>query len=252
MAQQQSFLSTPLDCQRCGARRDGLCRNCDTDTLHDLTRYRTGFVRFARGADILHQGEPCSAVYNLVEGWVQLYQIVEDGRRQILHFAMPGAILGHESTYGDICQFGAQALTDIVVCTIPHAQFSRVTERHPELTKRLSQVLSRDRNLAFDHLTSVGRQTARRRVARLLLELFVRYRHHWPGHKIEEMRLPLSQEHIGDATGLTGVHVNRVLRELKDSKVLEFHYRRLTVIDPDRLVEEAGLDPNIMRSWTDA
>ena len=217
-----------------------------------MTRHRTGYVRFARGTDILRQGEPSSALYNLVEGWVQLYQIVEDGRRQILHFAMPGAVLGHDSLNEEASPYGAQALTDVVACSIPQAQFACVAARHPALTLRMSKLLSRDRNLAFDHLTSVGRQNARRRVARLLLELFVRYRHHWPGHKIDEMRLPLSQEHIGDATGLTGVHVNRVLRELKDSKVLEFHYRRLTVIDPDRLVEEAGLDPNIMRSWTDA
>ena len=252
MAHDQVFQLSPRDCQRCGARKDGLCRDCPTDALQDMSRYRSGHVRFSRGADILRQGEPSNAIYNLVEGWVQLYQIVEDGRRQILHFAMPGAVLGHDSVNGDASPFGAQALTDIVACSIPQSQFAGVAARHPELNRRLSQLLSRDRNLAFDHLTSVGRQSARRRVARLLLELYVRYRHHWPGHNIEEMRLPLSQEHIGDATGLTGVHVNRVLRELKESGVLEFHYRRLTVIDPDLLVEEAGLDPNIMRSWTDA
>jgi hypothetical protein len=63
------------------------------------------------------------------------------------------------------------------------------------------------------------------------------------------MHLPLTQEHIGDATGLTGVHVNRVLRDLRSDGVLEFHYRRLRVLDPDKLVEVAGIDPHVALSW---
>lgn len=64
------------------------------------------------------------------------------------------------------------------------------------------------------------------------------------------MHLPLTQEHIGDATGLTGVHVNRVLRDLKKDGVLEFHYRRLRILDPDRLVDIAGIDPHLLLPWT--
>lgn len=248
--QEKPALSLPFDCLHCGARGHGLCRDCGPDGLFDMDRSNSGRVRFARGVDILRQGGPSGTIYNLVEGWVHLYQIVEDGRRQILHFAMPGAILGYESLFSDVCMVAAQALTDVVACAISPAQLSRLTRKHPELMVRLSQLLSRDRSLAFDHLTSIGRQTARRRVARLLLELFIRYRHHWPGHNIEEMRLPLSQEHIGDATGLTGVHVNRVLRELKDARILEFHYRRLTILNPDLLIEEAGLEPHALRGWT--
>src|SRR3546814_1034285 len=87
--------------------------------------------------------------------------------------------------------------------------------------------LFRSRALAFVHLTSVGRCNARERVARLVLELFVRCRTQWPGNRIEEMYLPLTQEHIGDATGLTFVHVNRILRTLRKEGVVEFHHRRL-------------------------
>ena len=73
----------------------------------------------------------------------------------------------------------------------------------------------------------------------------------WPGHRIEEMHLPLTQEDIGDATGLTGVHVNRVLRDLRQEGIAEFHYRRLRILNPDRLVDVAGIDPHVAMSWID-
>src|SRR3546814_10488064 len=99
--------------------------------------------------------------------------------------------------------------------------------------------MSRDRSLTFAHLTSMGRQSARERVAHLLLELFVRCRSRWPGHRIEEMHLPLTQEHIGDATGLTGVHVSRVLGDLKKDGIVTFSYRRLSILDPDKQIGRA-------------
>ena len=89
----------------------------------------------------------------------------------------------------------------------------------------------------------------RERVAHLILELFTRYRAQWPGNRIEEMPLPLTQEQIGDATGLTSVHVNRVLSTLRKERIVEFHYRRLRILDPDRLIEVAGVEPEMATAW---
>jgi CRP-like cAMP-binding protein len=115
---------------------------------------------------------------------------------------------------------------------------------------RLAWLSSRDSILAYDKMTSIGRHSARERVAHLILELFIRYRMQWPGHQIEEMYLPVTQEHIGDATGLTGVHVNRVLSDLRKQGIVEFHYKRLRILDPDKLADIASVDPEVMVSWT--
>jgi CRP/FNR family transcriptional regulator len=85
----------------------------------------------------------------------------------------------------------------------------------------------------------------------LLLELFVRSSAQWPRAGVEEMLLPVTQEQIGDATGLTGVHVNRVLARLSADGVLEFHYHRLKILDPDRLLEIADVSPQSAMSWID-
>jgi CRP-like cAMP-binding protein len=238
-----------VDCHRCQARENGLCGVAPPEALRVLAAHKSGDREFRAGQDLFSLGAPCDSIYNLVSGWVFLYNVLEDGRRQILHFALPGAVLGFLPTPGATATHGAQALTNAVVCVIPRKALVPVSKTHPEFGLQLAWLMSRDRSLAFDHLTSVGRQSARERVAHLLLELFIRYRSQWPGNRSEEMQLPLTQEHIGDATGLTFVHVNRVLRDLRRDGVLEFHYRRLRILNPDKLIDVAGIDPQLAMSW---
>ena len=239
----------PVECHSCQARVDGLCQGCAPEALRVIAGYKSGDREFQAGQDLFSLGDPCDSIYNLVSGWVFRYNLLEDGRRQILDFALPGAVLGFHPARGAMATFGAQALTDVMVCVIPHKALEPLAMKHPPIGLRLAWLISRERSLAFDHLTSVGQHSARERVAHLLLELFLRFRAQWPGSRIEEMNLPLTQEHIGDATGLTFVHVNRVLRDLRQDGIVEFHYRRLRILDPDKLVDVAGIDPQLAMSW---
>lgn len=241
--------AVPVDCDNCRARADGLCEGCAPAVQRAIAEHKSGDRRIRAGQDLFSPGDRSDAIYNLVEGWIFLYDLLDDGRRQILHFAFPGAVLGFHPSQSDRPRYGAQALTDVVVCVIPHKALEPLSRSFPEVGIRLAWLTSRDLGLAFGHLTSVGRRSARERVAHLLLELFVRQRAQWPGHRIEEMHLPLTQEHIGDATGLSGVHVNRVLRHLREDGVIEFHYRRLRILNPDRLIDIAGVDPQLAMSW---
>jgi CRP-like cAMP-binding protein len=238
-----------VDCTTCQARVGGLCEGYDPDALRVISDHKSGDRRVKAGQDLLSLGEPCDAIYNLVDGWMVLYNLLEDGRRQILHFALPGAVLGFHPAHGARMTYGAQALTDAMVCVIPHKALGALSRQYPEIGLRLAWLMARDGSLSFAHLTSIGRHSARERVAHLILELFIRYRLQWPGHRIEEMYLPLTQEDIGDATGLTGIHVNRVLGDLKTDGILTFSYRRLSILDPDKLLDVAGIDPELLQSW---
>lgn len=237
-------------CPTCGVPHVALCEGRSSETLQTIARFKSGDVLVKAGRDVLRPGEPCESIYNLVSGWAFLYKLLEDGRRQILHFALPGAVLGFHPSEGMFSTYGVEALTDSVVCIVHHSELRTLVREHPEIGMRLAWLSSRDRVLAYDKLASIGRQCAQERVAHLILELFIRFRMQWPGHKIEEMLLPLTQEHIGDATGLTGVHVNRVLSKLRRRGVVEFHYRRLRILDPDKLADIADIDPQVMALWT--
>lgn len=243
----RSAQGLPVDCPNCRASINGLCRNCAAQVLQILGSYKSAERHLKAGEDLFRLGERCEAIYLLAQGWAFLYDLLEDGRRQILHFALPGAFLG---LYSDgVPLYGAQVLTEATVGVVPHENLGPLLERHPGVGLRLSWMVWRDRNLAYEHLSSIGRRSARQRVARLLLELFVRYRLQWPSHSPDEMRLPLTQEHIADATGLTSVHVNRILAGLRHEGIIEFHYRRLRILNPDKLVDVAGVNPLDIFSW---
>lgn len=239
----------PKTRQPCPAPSKRPHSNGATDALRVTNRYKSIDREFKAGCDLFRLGESGEAIYSLVDGWVALYNLLEDGRRQILHFALPGAVLAFAPTRGTVMNYSAQALTDAVVCIVPHENLGRLSKDRPEVGMQIAGVISQHRSLAYDHLSSIGRRSARERVAHLLLELFMRSRLRWPGHRSEELHLPLTQEHIGDATGLTGVHVNRVLRDLRTEGILEFHYRRLRILNPDKLVDAAGVDPHVALSW---
>ena len=241
---------SPMSCQTCAARRDGVCTDLTAEEMGRINRFKSGERRVAAGVDIVVPGESSRAIYNLVSGWAFRYGLLEDGRRQIVDFILPGAVIGVQTLDGAKATYGVQALTDTALCVVRHEDLASFSSEVPGIALRLAWLIARDRSLAYDHLTSVGRQSASQRVAHLILELYVRYRVQWPGHRIEKMQMPLTQEHIADATGLTGVHVNRVLRELREDGVLEFHYKRLRVLDPDKLVETAGTDPHLLAHWT--
>jgi len=217
--------------------------------LSAIIDYASGERKAKAGSDLYSVGERCDAIFVVVSGWVAIYDLLQDGRRQILQFVLPGALLRFNPDSGAVAMFGAEALTDVTVCTLSHPSLVALLKDHPEVGMRFAELVARDRNLSFDHLTSLGRRSARERVARLLLELFIRFRAQWPGRGTEEMQLPLTQEHIADATGLTSIHVNRVLGELRDERIVSFHYRKLVILDPDRLVGVAAIDPHLALGW---
>jgi CRP/FNR family transcriptional regulator len=238
----------PIDCAACRTSIEGVCKDCAPEVRQVLAAYKSSDRVIKTGEALFRPAEPCAGLYHLVDGWMFLYGLAEDGRRQILHFALPGALLGLYP--GRVAIYGAEALTDAAVCVVPHENLGPLIEEHPGIGLRLAWAVSRERNLAYDHLSSVGRRSARERVARSLLELFVRYRLIWPASRSEEMHLPLTQEHIGDATGLTGVHVNRILRRLRNERIVEFRDRQLWILNPDKLVDIAGINPQRILSWT--
>lgn len=214
-----------------------------------IAGHRVGEKDVRAGQDIIAPGDPCDTIYHLVRGWVFLYGLLQDGRRQILHFALSGAVLGADLADSGTSTYGVQALTESRLWALPHKSLRPLSRDHPEIGLELARLAARDRTLTYDRLTSIAQGSARKRVAQLLLELFVRARAQWPEQRRQKMHLPLTQEHIGDATGLTSVHVNRVLSALRDDGVLHFHYRRLTILDPDRLVKTADIEPRLARSW---
>ena len=158
--------------------------------LRIASHYKSTDLKVRAGCDLFRLGERGEAIYSLVDGWVALYKLMEDGGRQILQFALPGT-MAFVPAQGAVMNYSAQALTDAIVSIVPHKSLGRLARECPEVGMQLAGMISLDRSLAYDQLSSSVDAQARERVAHLLLELFMRSRMRWPGHRSEEMHIPV-------------------------------------------------------------
>ncbi|WP_425450299.1 Crp/Fnr family transcriptional regulator [Virgifigura deserti] len=201
------------------------------------------------GTDLFGQGENCDDVYNLHTGWMFTYLILEDGRRQILSFGLCGGLYGLFPEQVATMPYGCQALSDVTVCAVPRKHLLRLIQQKPEMGLQLAWLGKRDEMLLYEHLTSIGRRSARERVAYLLLELFCRAQQRLPQARGEVIGLPLNQAHIADAMGLTSIHVSRTLKALREDGILQLRDGLLEIFDPEGLFEAAVMDVDGASQW---
>ena len=216
-----------------------MCQPLDGERLSIVQAFKSGDRVLPAGSQLYGEGETCSELYNLLDGWVALHRLVDSGRCQILDFALPGAFLGYQPDLAGPMLHGAQCLTDVAVCVFPRQRFVDLLAKHPGLTARLATLQAEELVRAHDHLTNVACRPARSRLANLLLELCSRLRRRHPKLKPLDVKIPLTQNNIADALGLTGVYVNIILRQLREEGLLVFKGGRLQIPDPARLAKIA-------------
>ena len=221
-----------------GERRNMPIRK-ELATIADL---ETGARVIPSGSDLYRQGDICSTYYVVLSGWIALSALLDDGSCQILDFALPGAVLGFQSGAGAPMYHSARCLSAVRVYAFPRVKLDPIIESNPRLAVLLCRQIAGDEARAHDHLTNLGLRGARERIARLLLEVYVRVRRRLPAEPGEIIQLPLSQGHIGQAVGLTYVHVCRTLQILREQKIVRFANHRLEIINPPALVAAAGIE----------
>lgn len=192
------------------------------------------------GQDIYRQGERCEHVYVLVEGWAFRHQMLPDGRRQILDFLLPGAVLGLSER--ETSSHGAETLTGCTVAVLPRGSVLETLRADPRSALELFEQMVESEARAFDHLTSLGRRSARERIAALMVELCGRVRALDIRSQPGSVALPLKQAHIADALGLTNEHVCRTLKTMRNDGLMSLADGQLHIHNLGRLGEEAGID----------
>ncbi len=235
----------PIPCRMCPVRNWTVCEALPRDQLATVETFKAGDRILDAGADVYREGEPWRELYTVMSGWMYLYKLLPDGRRQITMVALPGDFIGFSADLDGHMDHSAHTLTPVRLCAFPRANFLNLVRDHPELAIRLTWIIAHNAELGRDHLTSVGRRSARERVAHFLLELFYRVRLRESEAIGSTIELPLTQEHIADALGLTAVHVNRMLRGLREDGLIEVERHKLHVVDPDRLADIAGFDDDM-------
>ncbi|MHA6717996.1 Crp/Fnr family transcriptional regulator [Sphingomonas sp. RS6] len=192
-----------------------------------------------RGAILQRENEPCGELFILRKGLMMSYVLLDDGSRQILRFLFPGDMLGISSAIYQEAPETLCALSDSVVCPFDRAALADIMTAHPRLSAMILVYSQIERVALTDRLAALGRTSAKARVAALLLELRNRLRA--TDRDIGNVfLLGLTQEEIGDATGLTAVHVNRMLRQLEEDGMIAREGSRVTLVDEGALAAAAN------------
>lgn len=192
-----------------------------------------------RGATLQRERDRVSELFILNKGLMMSYVILDDGSRQILRFLFPGDMLAATNLVYQEAPETITALTDCVVCPFERAALSELIETHPRLAAVILSYNQIERVALTDRLAALGRTSAKTRVAAILLELRNRLRMN--DKSIGDVfTLGLTQEEIGDATGLTAVHVNRMLRQLEEEGLIAREGGRVTFLDVRKLTRTAN------------
>lgn len=212
--------------------------DAELSVMSDLYRRRR---RFAVGVDMIHQGQTDQCAYVLASGWACSYKILPSGARQIVDIQIPGDFLGLRSVLFRTSDHNVEPLTVVHASEVKRQDLLLAFSKTPRLATAVLWAASRDEAMVVEHLVDLGRRTALERMAHFLLELGARLRLVGMGDRTG-YQCPLSQYQLADAMGLSAVHVNRVLRELREDGMATFQKGRVVFDDYDALVELAAFD----------
>jgi CRP-like cAMP-binding protein len=201
-----------------------------------LTRLEENQRKVKRGAMIQRANEPVTELFVLRAGRVMSFVILPDGSRQILRVFFPGDFIGSASTVYSKAPESLMALSDATLCPFDKHALRTLLEEHPRVAALMFILAQTERVALTDRLASLGRSSARARVASFLLDIIDRLRV-MDDTITNSFDLRLTQEEIGDAIGLTSVHVNRMIRQMEADKLISRSNGTITLLDEQALGE---------------
>ena len=212
-------------------------------TADDRKRLNEAVLRGARWyqprQEIMSEGERPLYVHVVVEGWAVSTKQLVDGRRQIVNFLVPGDLCATNIFLLKRADHALSALTQARIASIGATEVEAMMAASPRIAQALWWNELSGASIQREWMTSLGQRNAYERIAHLLCELYTRLK---VVRRVERdgCEFPITQNDLADATGLTPVHVNRTLQQLRQDGLIALHDRRLVLHDIDRLAE-AGL-----------
>jgi CRP-like cAMP-binding protein len=205
------------------------------DALNGNTRM------IAANRDIITEGYKYDALSVLRDGIAIRYRVLRDGRRQILNIVLPGDFIGFPACFFDTALYSITTLTDAVVSSIRFPPLFQLLADHPRIGAAIFWLFSCEAAMYAERLIALGQRSAIERLAHFLLELLTRLQVIGLADA-RSFRMPLTQEQIGDILGLTGVHVSRTLRQLRDDGLIAVEGQVATIKNLNALAALADFE----------
>ena len=199
------------------------------------------------GQILVWDGDRPSNCCAILSGFAFRHKIAGNGLRQILSVHMRGDLIDLHNAMLRVADHNIQMLTEGEVAMIPLEAIVELMAARPAVAGALWRESLVDGSIFREWIVNVGRRDARTRVAHLLCELALRQEQAGLGDRLA-YRMPMTQEQLGDATGLTPVHVNRMLKVLDGDGLINRHNRHVTVADWPALAKAGDFSPNYLHA----
>jgi CRP-like cAMP-binding protein len=196
---------------------------------------------FAAEKPVVRDGERATDCCLIAEGFCARSKTIPNGKRQILSLHIPGEIPDLMSLFLHVMDHDLSTLTPSTLGFISHETLRRLHRRNPNVAEMFWRDTLVDAAMFREWIVNVGQRPAPARLAHVMVELRERLKL-IGGIDGTSFDMPLTQEQIGEALGITAVHANRVIKQLRQEGIVELHRGRVTVLDERKLLELADFD----------
>lgn len=201
--------------------------------------------RFEAHQTIIHEGDPAPELFLIQEGWSCVYKVLPTGARQIISFPLPGDVVGLCDIMAGKATGSLESLTEVVASPIPTPLVREMLTSPTLVGRMLNRCLEQNNAMTVEHLVNTGRRSALARTAHLFLEFASRLKS--IGVQVDTgFELPINQTCIADALGLTAIHVNRILRQLRESHLMTLKSGVVEIHNWNALVDVASFSSDYL------
>lgn len=194
-----------------------------------------------RGRSVISEGEIIRHVYVMQKGWAIRKRVLEDGRRQIVNFLLPGDVFDLQAMIDTRADHGIETISLCEIRSIRTNEFLALMSSHPAIASAMLWATVQEESILREHIVRVGRRNAIERVAHLLFELRRRLIISGSARRDDPVSMPLSRQLIADAVGLSSVHVSRTISTMRRMGLVSTN-AMLEVLDWEALGSIAGFD----------
>jgi CRP-like cAMP-binding protein len=226
-------------CEQCPLRRRTNLRQFTAEELAFVKQFKVDELRVEPAASFLREGAQSEHLYTVLNGWAFRYKMLDDGRRQILNYALPAEMLGLQGTLMREMEHSVEALTPLTLCVFPRSKLWELYGHFPSLAFDITWLAAHEERLIDEYLVSLGRRSAVERTAFLLLHLFIRAED-CGLVKDGAIQFPFTQQHLADTLGMSLVHTNKTLKRLYATNAIRWKGRLFEMLDRGTLANLAG------------
>ena len=230
-----------LDCAACPLRNRKLFGEFTDDEVRFMQSFKTGELSMSPGSTIMMEGASSPQLFTVLSGVGLRYKVLENGKRQVLNFLFPGDFIGLQAGRMGTRNHNVEATTNMLLCAFQRSDIWRLFRSHPERAYDLTWVAAAEEHFLGETIATLGQRSAQQKVAWALLRIYQRLEAVGLGQN-GRANWPMRQQDLADALGLSLVHTNKTLAELRNIQAVTWKDGEISIPDLQNLADVGMTD----------